>query len=490
MNMSGGDPEGSNFREKHSDNDDYEYEVLTTEDIIKYMIDCINNISNVVEIPPTAIRILLNHFKWDKEKLLEALFEGDQEKLFSEVGIVNPFDQPHIPNNSPPSSKTSLTSKKSGTDECDLCYRICLTSFFTGLGCGHKFCLSCWRKYLYNKIMDESMGETIECAAPNCNVLVDDVTVMRLIKDPKVKLKYQQLIINSFVQRNRLFRWCPSPGCNYAIRVFYVDAKPVKCKCGHRFCFACGECWHEPVKCYLLKNWMKKCEEDSETSKWIDANTKECPECGATIEKDGGCNHMVCKNQNCKAEFCWVCLGPWEPHGSAWYECNRFHEEDSKAARDAQKKSRSSLLRYLFYFNRYMNTAQSLKFENKLYESVTKKMDEMQQHNMTWIEVQFLKKAVDVLCQCRQTLMYTYVFAYYLVKTNQSTLFEHNQRDLERATETLSEYLERDITTENLVDIKQKVQDKIRYCDSRRKVLLEHVFEGYDKDWWVYTEKF
>lgn len=28
---------------------------------------------------------------------------------------------------------------------------------------------------------------------------------------------------------------------------------------------------------------------------------------------------MVCKNQNCKADFCWVCLGPWDPHGSSWY---------------------------------------------------------------------------------------------------------------------------------------------------------------------------
>ena len=62
-------------------------------------------------------------------------------------------------------------------------------------------------------------------------------------------------------------------------------------------------------------------------------------------------------------------------------------------------------------------------------------------------------------------------------------------------------YLERDISAENLVDIKQKVQDKYRcnfetqskiyiskrnisrYCDSRRKVLLAHVHEGYDKDW-------
>jgi len=51
-------------------------------------------------------------------------------------------------------------------------------------------------------------------------------------------------------------------------------------------------------------------------------------------------------------------------------------------------------------------------------------MSEMQKLNMSWIEVQFLRKAVDVLCQCRQTLMYTYVFAYYLRKNNQSIIFE------------------------------------------------------------------
>lgn len=34
---------------------------------------------------------------------------------------------------------------------------------------------------------------------------------------------------------------------------------------------------------------------------------------------------------------------------------------------------------------------------------------------------------------------------------------------MENATEQLSEYLERDITQENLLGIKQKVQDKYRY---------------------------
>lgn len=71
-----------------------------------------------------------------------------------------------------------------------------------------------------------------------------------------------------------------------------------------------------------------------------------------------------------------------------------------------------------------MNHMQSLRFEHKLYAQVKQKMEEMQQHNMSWIEVQFLKKAVDVLCQCRATLMYTYVFAFYLKKNNQSIIFE------------------------------------------------------------------
>jgi len=41
-------------------------------------------------------------------------------------------------------------------------------------------------------------------------------------------------------------------------------------------------------------------------------------------------------------------------------------------------------------------------------------------------------------------------------------IWQDNQKDLENATEQLSEYLERDITSDMLADIKQKVQDKYR----------------------------
>ena len=167
-----------------------------------------------------------------------------------------------------------------------------------GLECGHLYCTSCWTEYLTTKIMDEGASQMIECPG-NCKIVVNDQTVMSLITDPRVKLKYQHLITNSFVQCNRspeirngwhngvseldnhsslarLLRWCPSPDCSNAVKVRkwkqrmakikfnvdfllvnyskpdsksrrklflfkvqHVEARPVKCACGHTFCFSC-----------------------------------------------------------------------------------------------------------------------------------------------------------------------------------------------------------------------------------------------------------
>lgn len=70
----------------------------------------------------------------------------------------------------------------------------------TGLECNHRFCTQCWTEYLTTKIIEEGVGQTIACAASGCDILVDDATVMRLVRDPKVRMKYQHLITNSFVE--------------------------------------------------------------------------------------------------------------------------------------------------------------------------------------------------------------------------------------------------------------------------------------------------
>lgn len=95
-----------------------------------------------------------------------------------------------------------------------------------------------------------------------------------------------------------------------------------------------------------------------------------------------------------------------------------------------------------------MNHKNSLKLEKKLHNTVEEKMRQMQQQEFSWIETQYLKKAVDVLNECRRTLMYTYAFAFYLEKNNYSDVFETNQADLENSVEALSGLLEKDLDIE------------------------------------------
>lgn len=222
--------------------------------------------------------------------------------------------------------------------------------------------------------------------------------------------------------------------------------------------------------------------DDSETFNWINANTKDCPKCSAPIEKNGGCNYMRCQNSKCLYEFCWMCFGSWKNEGA--HSCNTFKKDDN----GEKDKSRISLERYLFYYNRYAGHQKSLKLEKKLKAKVIAKMEEMQTKCMSWVEVQFLQKAVEVLSECRHTLMYTYAFAFYLKRDNNALIFESNQNDLEQSTEQLSGFLERDLENVDLTTLKQKVQDKYRYVEHRRHVLLNHCSEGKEQGIWVFNE--
>ena len=80
-------------------------------------------------------------------------------------------------------------------------------------------------------------------------------------------------------------------------------------------------------------------------------------------------------------------------------------------------------------------------------------MGELQEStgSSSWIDVQFLKNANEMVIDCRRTLKYTYVFGYYLTSIKPSdnddsmkhrALFENMQEDLERYTEILSELTE------------------------------------------------
>ncbi|RDB16827.1 E3 ubiquitin-protein ligase dbl4 [Hypsizygus marmoreus] len=428
-----------------------------------------------------------------------------------------------------PTSTTRLSPRATDLPTpfvCPICFDDAPTLRPLSLTCSHPFCSGCWTAYISSKITDEA-EHAIRCMAEGCALVATDTFIHDLLtasdvdpEEAKVNeetwARFQELLIRHFVASNPNLKYCPYPACTNTVscpaaasKASLTSVVPIV-SCGargipgaaqasgsggnlglpgkeHKFCFGCPiESDHRPVVCAAARLWLKKCRDDSETANWIKSNTKECSMCMSTIEKNGGCNHMTCKK--CKHEFCWVCMGPWSEHGTAWYSCNRYDEKAGVEARDAQSRSRASLERYLHYYNRWANHEQSAKLSLDLYAKTEKKMEDMQiTSELTWIEVQFMKKAVEEVDKCRMTLKWTYAMAYYLAKGNEKDLFEDNQRDLEKAVEDLSELLESPIEAENIPMLRQKVTDKTVYVQKRNEIVLEDTAAGFLEGRWKWN---
>ncbi|KAK5084956.1 hypothetical protein LTR70_002131 [Exophiala xenobiotica] len=474
---------GSDFGAGHDDGFGYEkdiftnpqkpyevsFKVLNPADIQSQQDQQFEDVSNIIELPPEQTAILLRFMRWNQEKLLESYMDN-QKKVLESAGLGTSF------------SEAPKTVAVPGFC-CEICFEDSKGLQTYALKCGHRFCADCYSNYLTGKVKEEGEAARIQCPQDGCHRIVDAKS-LRLLTDREVQARYDILLTRTYVDDKDNLKWCPGADCEYAIdcavkkRDLMRVVPTVQCKNNHAFCFGCTLNDHQPAPCSLVKQWLKKCEDDSETSNWISANTKECPKCNSTIEKNGGCNHMTCRK--CKHEFCWMCMGPWAEHGTSWYNCNRFEEKSGSDARDAQAKSRHSLERYLHYYNRYANHEQSAKLDKDLYLKTEKKMQSLQsQSNMSWIEVQFLDSASKALQACRQTLKWTYAFAFYLQRNNMTEIFEDNQKDLEMAVENLSGMFEKPVA--DLAGLKVDILDKTTYCLRRREILLVDTAENLKK---------
>lgn len=173
--------------------------------------------------------------------------------------------------------------------------------------------------------ISQGISTQIRCMASGCDVLVPEDLVLTLVSRPMIRDKYQQFAFQDYVKSHPELRFCPGTNCQVIVRSQDLSPKKAICKaCNSSFCFRCSAEYHAPTDCTVIRKWLVKCADDSETANYISANTKDCPKCNICIEKNGGCNHMQC--YNCKYDFCWMCLGDWKAHGSEYYECSRYKE--------------------------------------------------------------------------------------------------------------------------------------------------------------------
>ncbi|THH10672.1 hypothetical protein EW145_g1168 [Phellinidium pouzarii] len=498
-----------------------EYDTMPQEVVESLISKDIDHISSIFGVSNGVASLLLRYMQWNKERMVEKYMDNSIElSVKAGVSVVPPPPASSSGRVSSSRSKSSTsvatkrTTRRSAAESASRSkatpepptspeYTICQICFddeqteMLALSCGHKFCVDCWSTFIRSKIREE--GEiNVGCMASDCSLIAPDSFLYSALgADKETAKRHKELIVRHYVGCNKNLKFCPYPSCINTVSCPAAASKSAlstfvpTVTCGvsddHIFCFGCPiEGDHRPIICGVAKLWLKKCQDDSETANWIKSNTKECSKCQSTIEKNGGCNHMTCKK--CKYEFCWVCMGPWSEHGTSWYNCNRYEESSGVEARDAQARSRASLERYLHYYNRWANHEQSAKLSVDLYSKTEKKMEEMQiTSNLTWIEVQFAKKAVDEVFKCRMTLKWTYAMAYYLAKGNAKELFEDNQRDLEKAVEDLSELLETPIEADNIPILRQKMTDKTVYVHKRNEIMLEDTAEGFLEGRWKWN---
>lgn len=271
--------------------------------------------------------------------------------------------------------------------------------------------------------------------------------------------------------------WCPSANCINAIKIpswmkTQAVHESVRCSCGCWFCFECKAMSHDPVPCSLLTDWEKVKQEDFEVKTWILKNTKQCPKCFVNIEKKGGCMHMTCTK--CKHEFCWICFGNWNKH-----ECQPAEQQ-----RAGDFKEFQSVRRFSLYNAKHETMQQSYRLNLEQFQTTTSYGTELELPAQV-VKIDFVAAAVELLLQCRRTLMYSYVFSFFMTTIdNQMFIFEENLKFLEQYTEELSEVLENNLTAENWSSVKPNILDRSDKCKNRRRNLLDHIKEGYENNWW------
>ncbi|KAH9842518.1 uncharacterized protein C8Q71DRAFT_793976 [Rhodofomes roseus] len=459
-----------------------EYESFSAARLQQRVEDDIRTVANIIGLESPIASILLQHFRWNRDRLIER-FMDDSTAVLADAG--EPEDAPSSPNPRP--------SKRARLDTptefmCMICCDTDPANIFRSR-CGHEFCEACWATYVTGKVKEE--GQCLfNCMQDGCRIVVDEPSIEKLVAKPVFE-RYRELLLQSYVGAHPTLRFCPHPGCSETVLCaggrgasLQTEVPTVECGAGHAFCFGCGlDSDHRPIVCKLVEFWLKSAREDAGTSQWIKANTRTCPNCKNSIEKAGGCNRIVCRH--CNFQFCWLCMQKWEVHGYNNEVCNTWKEPEKDESMTAAGQN---LEKWLFYFDRFNNHELSSRLDQELVERAEEKVVEVQKSsNLSWIEARFMQTAVDELTRCRRTLKWSYAMAYFLVSGNQKQIFEDIQADLEKAVEDLSQLLEEPVEKDTIKGLRQRMMDKTVYVRVRHEMLLRDTAEGLAEGRWEFT---
>uniref|UniRef100_A0A8H7XSH5 Uncharacterized protein n=1 Tax=Psilocybe cubensis TaxID=181762 RepID=A0A8H7XSH5_PSICU len=179
------------------------------------------------------------------------------------------------------------------------------------LGCGHEWCRACIHRYLIASIDQKFFPLTCLGKEGKCTERIPLLTARTLLSAVELDSVVHAAFAAYIQSNSKEYHYCPTPDCSQVYRTA-PEGVFIQCpSCLVRTCPSCHKDAHDGQTCAevksgddLFKIWASK------------HDVKRCPGCSVPIEKDEGCNHMVCTM--CKTHVCWVCMKTF-PKGDGIY---------------------------------------------------------------------------------------------------------------------------------------------------------------------------
>ncbi|KAF1762311.1 hypothetical protein GCK72_010573 [Caenorhabditis remanei] len=217
--------------------------------------------------------------------------------------------------------------------DCEVCY-----DSFMGHNCikfqpcAHVFCKSCTFDY-YRSMAKGVVSKAMQCLAEGCKSEAQENIVKEALGD-ELYAKYEVTLVEKAIREMADSVECPRENCQKVAYVTDRQRNLAECSyCQFSFCNLCKQTFHGISGCKwkkgdkekLVKQWQGDDEhikadmcrqfggekhvealvERFLNEEWLDSNSKPCPKCSVSIEKNEGCHKMHCTK--CDTYFCWLC---------------------------------------------------------------------------------------------------------------------------------------------------------------------------------------
>eukprot|EP00112_Aurelia_sp_Birch-Aquarium-sp1_P006555 Seg1721.2 transcript_id=Seg1721.2/GoldUCD/mRNA.D3Y31 product="ATP-dependent RNA helicase DEAH12" protein_id=Seg1721.2/GoldUCD/D3Y31 len=191
-------------------------------------------------------------------------------------------------------------------DECEACFNAPEDKQYRLINCGHLFCLPCLKQLIELCIQDDNFP--IPCCKDGCDKSLSKMDAFKLFTLHKFQWDSFQYISSNFKKlvlngngSSKTYRTCPTPTCR---RIYSVPESAAEVMCGScktKICTACKKHAHDGYSCttWETRNDAKHVEIWAKTR----GDIQQCPKCRIYIEKNGGCENMVCL---CGTSFKWL----------------------------------------------------------------------------------------------------------------------------------------------------------------------------------------